>query len=233
MLRGVRYATAAYHLQDAAQRRLEMSELASGPAIQSGTAEGLLEFADWVVAKGYGSSAAWTPLKSAANRVFKTVEGTTEYGQVDLRALDVNEDLSRYEVKARGQIKSESIAQYRSRFVRAVEAYRQFLDTGQPPRARRVSRSESTSGDGAPGSAQTSSSSTAGGRENGAQQEQSAGERLIDYPFPLRSGTIALLRLPVRVEKADAERLAAFVRTLVLEPQRELIRGAEVGEADQ
>lgn len=48
------------------------------------------------------------------------------------------------------------------------------------------------------------------------------GADLIDYPFPLRSGQVANLRLPKRLEKKDSERLGAFLETLVLEPQREI-----------
>jgi hypothetical protein len=45
---------------------------------------------------------------------------------------------------------------------------------------------------------------------------------LIDYPFPLAGGQIAHLRLPQRLERVDAERIAAFVGTLVLEAQKEI-----------
>jgi hypothetical protein len=45
---------------------------------------------------------------------------------------------------------------------------------------------------------------------------------LIDDPFPLRSGQIAHLRLPMKLEKADAERLGTFIRTLTFEPVLEL-----------
>src|SRR5438876_11733902 len=107
-----------------------MSELASGPAIQSGKARGLLEFADWVVEKGYGTAAAWTPLKSAARQILTTVEGA-DFGDVDVRNLDLDAYLDRYETKARGHIKIESIQSYKSRFLRSVEAYRHFLETGQ------------------------------------------------------------------------------------------------------
>jgi hypothetical protein len=45
---------------------------------------------------------------------------------------------------------------------------------------------------------------------------------LIDYPFSLRSGQVAHLRLPMKLEKVDADRLGAFIRTLVFEPQLEI-----------
>lgn len=50
----------------------------------------------------------------------------------------------------------------------------------------------------------------------------SVGERPLDYPFPLQTGQIANLRLPVRITKADAERMAAFIRTLAFEPELQI-----------
>ena len=190
-----------------------MSEMVSGPAIQSGTAAGLMEFTNWVVAKGYGTAAAWTPLRSAARQVFVTVDGP-EFGDVDVRELDLDNYLERYETKARGHIKTESIHSYKSRFTRTVEAYRHFLDTGQPPRAG----TRRASSDARPSAPKKSRASTTSGVAP-TGDEQAPGARLIDYPFPLRSGQIALLRLPVRLERTDAERMAAFVKTLVVEPQ--------------
>jgi hypothetical protein len=50
---------------------------------------------------------------------------------------------------------------------------------------------------------------------------------MIEYPFPLRNGQVGMVRLPMRLEKTDAERLASFVRTLVFEPQLELGPGRD------
>ena len=38
-----------------------------------------------------------------------------------------------------------------------------------------------------------------------------------DYPFPCSNGRVALLYLPVRMEQEDADRLAEFVKALVLD----------------
>lgn len=210
-----------------------MSELASGPAIQSGRANGLLEFADFMVQKGYGTSAAWSPRKSAARRILEVVEGSEDFDDVDVRNLDLNDYLGRFETKALGSMKAESIASYKSRFTSAVVDYKVFLDTGQPPRT--ATRRGQVREDGA-GSAGTSRRPKQAARKQerhgnatvGAEEPvtPSTGERLIDYPFPLRSGGIALLRLPVHLEKTDAERLGAFIRTLVLEPQLGLPAGS-------
>lgn len=43
-----------------------------------------------------------------------------------------------------------------------------------------------------------------------------AGDRLVDYPFPVREGVRATLRLPERITEDEAARLAAFVSALAL-----------------
>jgi hypothetical protein len=98
-------------------------------AIQSGTAEGLLQFLDWVVAKGYGPATAAGPQKSAVKQVLTVTEGD-DFGSLDIRSLDLDDLLSRFEVRALGDLKAESIGAYRNRFTRAVEAYREFLSSG-------------------------------------------------------------------------------------------------------
>jgi hypothetical protein len=201
-----------------------MSEAANGSAIQAGTAEGLMQFLDYVVAKGYGPATAVDPQKSAVRKILATVEGDRDYGGVDVRALDLDDYLGRFETKARGQnLKVESIQAYRGRMTRAVQTYLDFLETGRPPSYRGVRRSDRTKAE--PGSNGKAAPAAAAPSQDSSPQQQPGGERLHDFSFPLRSGTIANLRLPVKLEKADAERLAAFIRTLVAEPQLELGQG--------
>jgi len=68
----------------------------------------------------------------------------------------------------------------------------------------------------APAVPRTTPPRAAGEALDGSHAETSDG--LISYPFPLQSGAIANLRLPVRLDRADAERLVAFIQTLVIEP---------------
>jgi hypothetical protein len=200
-----------------------MSEQNGSSHIQNGTAEGLLEFLEYVVKKGYGSAAAVNPWKSAARQVLQTVEKSDDYGGVDVRGLDLADYLDRFETLARGDLKVESIDAYRRRFTKAVQTYLAFIQDGKPPTFRqgggaRRPKAETTT-------LPKAKSAGAGGATAAPIAAQPPGERMIDYPFPLGSGAIAMLRLPARLEKLDAERLAAYLRTLVLEPQKELTQG--------
>ena len=190
--------------------------------IGSGTVDGLIAFADYLSDKGYASSAATNPWKSAARQVFNTVDGTN-FGGVDLRSLDIDDYLARFETMTRGKYKAESIAAYRARLRRALDAYLGYLETGQPPQLRAgvPKRRGASAGGTASGNGTTSPPLQSGGHGGTAAPPID----LVDYPFPLRSGQLAYVRLPRRLDRTDAERLAAFVRTLVFEPQKELAAG--------
>jgi hypothetical protein len=187
--------------------------------IATGTVDGLLAFCDWLVDKRYASSAAVGPWKSAATRVFAAVEGEESYGAFEVTGLDLDEYMRRFENAVRGgSLKAESIAAYRARVRRALDAYEQFLEDGRPPQLRqgrpRRQRTSQNGGD-----------ETAREPARGEAPAPSAAS-LVDYPFPLTSGEMAYLRLPKRLTKGDAERLGTFVRTLVLEPQLAIEPGA-------
>lgn len=202
----------------AAERQVSMTELNGSSRIQDGSAEGLLQFLDYVVNKGYGTAAAVNPWRSAVRRVLHTVEGDDSYGNVDVRSLDLDDYLSRFETKAlgTGKVKVESAQAYRRRFTNALEAYLAFIDEGKTPSFRQGQRRPKAE----PAPRSSGAESTAD-----RAPAQVPGQRMIEYPFPLKSGQVAILRLPARLEKADAERLSAFVRTLVLEPPLELTSG--------
>jgi hypothetical protein len=188
-------------------------------AIAQGTAQGLLDFLDYLIDKGYRTSSAIVPWKSAVRAIFSAVEGD-DFGSFDVRSFDVDEYLDRFQNLVPGEYKQESLAAYRQRFKKAVAAYRDYLEDNTLPafRARRA-RSESTR---APATAPARRKRSVAAAEPEAYAPRVAATTLMDYPFPLRSGQIAHLRLPVNLEKDDAERMATFIRSLVLEPQRQL-----------
>jgi len=207
-----------------------MAETTNGSlAIQTGTAEGLLEFLDYVVAKGYGPATALGPQKSAVKQVIATVEGEEfDLTSLDIRSLDLADFLSRFEIRARGQLKAESIGSYRQRTTRAVEAYLEFLETGKPPSYRSPARRRATTDP----AETTTTKRTPSPVLPTTTPAVGTSERMVDYPFPLKSGVLANLRLPVRLEKEDAERMGAFIRTLVFEGQKELPRGSSSPEEE-
>lgn len=192
--------------------------------IKDGTADGLIEFVDYLIEKGYVPRAAGSNWKGASRTVLSTVEGE-EFGSIQVSEIALEDYLARFDVLARGKIKQESAKAYSKRFQTALEAYKSFLTDAdwKPPTVRQGSPKRKTSAD----------PTTHRDEEHGRLPSSSeTGPRmdspdLIDYPFPLRSGQIARVRLPAQLDKNDAERLATFVRTLVFEPQRQLPAGDE------
>ena len=197
-----------------------MAEQNGNGIVGSGTVEGMLGFLDFLVEKGYATQSAVHPLKAAARTVFSTMEGE-KFGSFDVRTFDPDEYMDRFQNRVPGKYKQESLVSYRQRLKRAVAGYRDYLETGnvsgirastRAPRQRKI----------APVTAPTAAKANGNGNGNGDEPGHDAIRSLIDYPFPLRSGHVAHLRLPMKLDKADAERLGTFIRTLVFEEQLQL-----------
>lgn len=186
--------------------------------INTGTAAGLLEFLDYLVQKGYGSQSAISPWKSASRRVLMAMEGD-DFESTSIRGVDVDEYMDRFENKERASYKAESLRAYRARFRKAVEAYEGFLADGAIPSFRspssKKSSSPATSQEGPDGA---STRTDRGQSSHGTTTSPPTGSPMVDYPFPLQGGGLAHLRLPETLQPGDANRLASFVRTLVVDP---------------
>lgn len=189
--------------------------------VNSGTAQGLLAFCDYLVEKGYGGAAAVNALKSAAKQVFERVEGGPDFGGVDVTDLDVDDYMRRFETKARSDYKQESLASYRKRFERAVAYYRAFLEDGRVPQFRTTGSRVKSANAGEP------SSDPRPRQRSREALDYAPSPALLDYPFPLQSGQLAYLRLPKSLTRADAQRIGAFVATLAVEPTSDRANPAE------
>lgn len=192
------------------------------------SAAGLMSFMGFMAQKGYGASGSIGLMKSAAKQVLSTVEGEG-FGDVDVRSFDIDEYLVRFENRSIGRYSRDSLSAYRSRFRRAVESYRSYLaDPNWKPAARSTS------------ARRTTASGSPSGKKNEKQQKPVGGDQAtkmeapreapastIAYPFPLKSGQIAQLHLPTRLDRDDAERMTAFIRALVFDQPRQLPPGED------
>lgn len=188
--------------------------------INDGTVDGLDEFCNWVISKGLMRAPSVEPIRSATKLIMAEVEPDSP--ELDLRTIDREAILARFETLAGHKYAPDSLRSYRNRFHRALDLYGQFLENGpsgfKPPagrtprkRAARVSDApEPTTSDGSVASAPVGASA----------------QTLVDYPFPTKAGVLAHFYLPQALERDDAERMAAFIRALVLEPQRQIGTGA-------
>ena len=195
-------------------------------SINSGTAEGLIAFFDFLVEKGYATSAQVAPWGSAAKQVFQRMEGE-EWGAKDVRDLDLSEYMSRFENVTTGEYKQESLAAYRRRVARGIEAYNDFLESRKTPNFKpRQSRAKAAPATPSPNPADASKAART------HVPHTPPAEPLIDIPFPLQSGELAYVRLPRRITRGDAERMAALVKTFVIEEPRQLSAGHDESGAE-
>jgi hypothetical protein len=106
------------------------------------------------------------PLRSATKQILATVE--PDNPGIDLRTIDTDDLMSRFETLAGQKYAPDSLRAYRNRFNRAIELYRQYLDNGaanfKPPpgRAPRRRTSEPGSSNGSTGNTRRSSTSSSG-----------------------------------------------------------------------
>lgn len=196
-------------------------------ALRSGTASGMLAFLDHLIDKRRASAGTVKPLRSASRKILTTLEGEN-WESLDVRSLDVDDSLERFANKTVGTYTAESLRAYDSRFRRAVEWYRAFLDKpGWTPPAT-SSRTPSGTGRGPSATNQPRKAGDGDQAEDPSEREEAARSdppartrSLLTFPFPLRSGEIAYLQLPAQLARPDAARLSAFLDSLVLDEHDE------------
>lgn len=185
--------------------------------MNSGTIGGLNAYCDWLLEKSYAGPSQIGPWKVAIRKVFEAVNGPS-YEDTVLEGLDFEDVYRRFRVSEAQTYKSETMDAYISRIQRALEAYEYWQQHGKPPVFRQVSR-KADDGD-QPKKAKKAPAKVAAEPEQSAEVKQ--GPDTIVYPFPLRSGQVAKLALPQRLEKADVDRMVQFLHALSFEPQQQI-----------
>lgn len=180
--------------------------------IHDGTGLGLIHFIEYMSSKGLMKSNTAAAYRSAASKVLK-IDGD-EWASIDVRKLDLDEQMARFETLSGANYTPSSLATYKTRFARVVEMYLDFLDSPssfKPPVQVRRTRlkpapQEETDGENLEKDATTATS------------VPSRAPELIEYPFPLTTGENAYLRLPRHISSADVERLGSFIRSIAIDP---------------
>ncbi|CAN5314331.1 hypothetical protein BH20ACT8_BH20ACT8_08840 [soil metagenome] len=186
------------------------------PEHKDGTAGGAVGFFDYLANKSLMNKSTAAARKSAVVKVMEIDDG---WEDVDLRSLDLDEQVVRFHNFAKAKYAPNSLSTYESRFRSAVEEYVRYLDdpAAYKPTVRRAVKREK--GDNNRASASASGSSTAVGE---ASAEVTSGpapappprEKLVTYPFPLREGVMAYVQLPTDLRKGEAERMARFLESI-------------------
>lgn len=196
--------------------------------IASGTAKGLVEYLDSLVAKGRSREGVVAPLKTALLKVLEKTE-KENWEAVDVTQLDVDDTMARFKNFTLGTYTDASYRAYELRVKRAITWYKNFLASpGWFPKEKQRSP-KPDSGDKQP--SKNSSSTKASVRQDmdskSPQKEMQTHTHepvretpIIDamaYPFPLANGKIARVYIPKGITKTDVKRLAVFIEALVIE----------------
>jgi hypothetical protein len=195
--------------------------------LNDSTVTGLLAYCDWLRDKGYQSDNAIEAWKTAIKKVFETVEPES-YEQISVENLDLDDYVNRFRTLAGADYKAETITVYAKRIRNAIEAHDYYREHGRPPSFRKPAKRAKD--DSRSGSKSASKNNKVDSREAGNGYGENGGQ-LVRFPFPLRSGQMAELKLPPRLEKIDADRLAGFLRALQFEPQQQIPE--RTGEAEK
>lgn len=133
-----------------------------------------------------------------------------DWETIDVSSLDVEDVFRRFTHKRGADFTPASLGTYKSRLVQAVT---EFLAYTKNPAGWRPNAPER-----APATRAAKPAAATPQKENGNEEAHpdSLPNRtgLVEYPFPLREGRFAYLRLPVDLKMADVKRLTAYLGAL-------------------
>ncbi len=186
-------------------------------SIGSGTAGGLLDFLDYLIGRA-SNGAQVNPWKSAVRQVFTTMEGDAFESSTSGRSMPTSSwtaSATASSASISGRTSSPTVSASRRQSGRIPVSPK----WNRPPSlSRRRTRAEN-SGPSAPRSCRSGRRRTVRPHCDGDGRQilrRGSADRLIHFLSGLARSRTSVCR---DLEKADAERLGAFVRTLVYEPQ--------------
>lgn len=150
-------------------------------------------------------------MRAACVQVLSALDDHWE--EIDIRELDVEEALRRFQNLRAKEFKQKTLDAYARRFTQAVASYLAYAKNPRSwkPHAReRMVRSRRVAGH-----AQTVDNVNRD--DEVARAARPPQGSLVEYPFPLRDGLTARLMLPRDLKSAEVKRLTAFMATLAVD----------------
>ena len=181
-----------------------------------GTGAGLQDFLEWAGRTGEMNPTTADAWAVACRRI---LDLTGDPESVDLRNLDLDALLVRFENLNRTNYSSGSMNTYKSRFRSAVTAYLAWL-ANEPwkPNQRTVRKKADKTPDVVGGERTVGAVDVKPPGEIGTQPPaHDSLPRIVPYTVPLRPDLMVEITLPVDLTKADAARIAAFVNSLAFD----------------
>ncbi len=181
---------------------------------QDGTGRGLIRFLEYAANRGYMNKNTSAAHRSAVTKVLE-IDGE-RWEAIDLRELDVDQQIARFTNLRKMDYSSQSIKTYESRFRNALTEYFRFLDD---PGSYRSGGGRETSAKASKKPSPKRPAETAPDREQRPDTPVAPPSRdlLVTYPFPVRETLMAYLQLPKDLSEREAQRVAKFVQSLAME----------------
>ena len=173
----------------------------------------LVEHWKWAAQKGLMKLNTARTFQAACTQVLGVLDG---WESLDVRALDVNDVCRRFVNKRNKDFKPDSLETYKRRFALAVRQFIQYANdpsTWKPSGQERSTRKEKRA------SRSIEPEPAISVAERPASGTSAGGGGLVEYPFPLREGRFAYLRLPSDLRISDVKRLTAYLNTLAVDSE--------------
>lgn len=180
------------------------------------TGAGLREFLAWAVQKGELNTSTGNAQRVAVTKVLETED---DPDAVNIRDLDIERALERFENRNRSTYSTGSLATYKTRFRNAVTMYLAWLDGDSSWKSVVKSRNSRRASSGRETSRTHSATSRFNLDAHRSEEDRSSklGVATVRYQLPLRPDLLVEIELPIDLTTADAERVSAFVRSLAFD----------------
>lgn len=176
-----------------------------------GTGAGLIDFLTAAIRDNVLVESTGSALRTGCLKVLAEAENPNT---LDIRTADLDDLVAEFRQQNARDMKERTLDQYEQRFRQSVEMYRKWLDNDPSWRPKPSQYRLSSPPSGGRVMRETSRGRFVTVRDD--TTSLSGSPQLIEYPFPIRIGVRATVRLPEDLTENEARRISDFIQTLVL-----------------
>jgi len=173
------------------------------------TGKQFVDFWNWAAQKGLMNENTAYSFSSPVRQIISVNE---DWETIDVSKLNVDDLFSRFQNIKGKNFKPDSLNAYFRRFRSALEMFLEYVENptgwkykGQSNQSRKPKNSKAGK-----------DSQSENNFEMPISQSEGSNQ-MVDYPFPLREGCIVRLKLPTDLKISEVERLANFMRSVVID----------------
>jgi hypothetical protein len=183
--------------------------------------EALTEFLKYVADHGLWKANTALSYRTAASKIESDL---TEQEAADVRQIDLNLVFQRYMNRNKLKVSPSTLATYKRRLGNAIEEFVRYR--GDPMNYRPQLTSGRQPGDSEKSAPENSRKKRKAPRQPAGDEREprdvpamtpSSTTPMLTVPFPLRPDFLASVQIPRDLRKGEADRLAAFIKTLAMD----------------